>query len=137
MINSIFVAIIERTMFRMLLIIGIGGALGSICRFLTDMAASKLIPSVFPFGTFAVNILGCLLIGIAFGLLEQTDWFGLEWRLFVITGFCGGYTTFSTFAADNIRLLHDGQYLNFATYTIASVVLGIAALMFGLWLIEK
>jgi CrcB protein len=87
--------------------------------------------SSFPFGTFTVNLIGCLLIGIIFGLSERTSWINDEWRIFLTVGFCGGFTTFSTFANENMALLRDGNFLHFTLYTGLSVFLGLAAVYFG------
>ncbi|HLT08900.1 MAG TPA: CrcB family protein [Cyclobacteriaceae bacterium] len=75
---------------KILLLIGLGGFLGSIARYCITVYFTRLFPSVFPFGTFAVNILGCFAIGVFFGLSSRFEWFSPEWRLFLITGFCGG-----------------------------------------------
>lgn len=117
---------------RIFLLIGIGGFLGSIARYLTASYFTKIIPSAFPYGTFAVNILGCLAIGIVYGLSERCSWFTPEWRLFLATGLCGGYTTFSSFTYENVELLQNGNYFTFASYSIASFVLCLVSSFIGL-----
>ena len=116
---------------RFVILVGIGGLLGSIARYLAASFLTKTFPSAFPYGTFAVNIVGCLIIGIIFGLSERFDWLP-EWRLLLATGFCGGFTTFSSFAYENIALLQDKDYLTFAFYSILSFALGLTATFIGL-----
>lgn len=106
---------------------GAGGALGSMLRYLVSVYFQKTFPSGFPWGTFVVNITGCLLIGLVFGLSERYQWFTEQWRIFLAVGICGGYTTFSAFAIENMKLLQTGAYINFMLYGIGSVVLGIVA----------
>lgn len=116
---------------RTLLLIGLGGFLGSIARYRTAVLFTRLWPSTFPFGTFAANVVGCLLIGIVYGLWGRMGWLTPEWRLFLATGFCGGYTTFSSFTYENANLLQTGHYRTFFIYTAASVILGLAAVVLG------
>lgn len=116
---------------RSVILVGIGGLLGSVARYLVASYITKTIPSAFPYGTFGVNITGCLIIGIIFGLSERFDWLP-EWRLFLATGFCGGFTTFSSVAYENIVLLQDKDYLTFASYSILSFVMGLTATFVGL-----
>lgn len=118
-------------MFKTLLIIGSGGFLGSISRFLASKFVQETIPSAFPFGTFFVNITGCFLIGLIYGLAERDSLFNQDWKLFLTVGFCGGFTTFSTFANENLALLRDGDLFHFFIYTGLSVFLGIAATFIG------
>jgi CrcB protein len=118
-------------MFRLILIIGAGGFLGTVSRFLASRYVQNLILSSFPYGTFLVNILGCLLIGVFFGLSEKGEIMNSEWRMFLTVGFCGGFTTFSTFANENLALLRDGNFLIFALYTSLSVFLGLMATYLG------
>jgi CrcB protein len=118
---------------RFVILVGIGGLLGSIARYLAASFLTKTLFSVFPYGTFVVNVVGCFIIGIVFGLSERFDWLP-EWRVFLATGFCGGFTTFSSFAYENIVLLQDKDYFTFAAYSILSFVLGFAATFFGLFL---
>jgi CrcB protein len=113
------------------MIAGAGGFLGTVARFFTSRYFQNLFLSSFPFGTFIVNITGCLLIGIFYGLAEKGDILGPEWRMFLTVGFCGGFTTFSAFAGENIALLKDGNFFYFALYTSLSVFLGLMATYFG------
>ncbi len=119
---------------RTLLLIGIGGFLGSIARYLTSLLGSKLWSGVFPFGTFLTNIIGCLFIGFIFGLSQKYGWLTPQWRFFLATGFCGGYTTFSTFVLDNAKLLQTGQYWPFIGYTFLSIAVGIFLVFTGILL---
>ena len=117
-----------------IILVGVGGLLGSIARYLTATYFTKLIANPFPFGTFAVNIVGCLVIGVIYGLSARFNWLTPEWRLFLATGFCGGYTTFSSFALENMQLLQQANYTTFTLYSITSFVLGLAAVFMGLLL---
>lgn len=115
-----------------ILLVGLGGGAGSILRFLCQRGVYTIYPHAFPFGTFLVNISGCFLIGVLFGLMERGSMLRPEWRMLLVTGFCGGFTTFSSFAAENIQLLKDGRLWYFFIYTIASLVLGILATFIGI-----
>lgn len=121
-------------MSRILLLVGTGGLIGSIARYLTASYFTKVFPSSFPYGTFIVNIVGCLIIGIIYGLSERFNWLTPEWRLFLATGICGGFTTFSSFAYENIKLIQDGNFFVFSIYSIASFTLGLFAVFIGLTL---
>ncbi|MHC1703278.1 MAG: fluoride efflux transporter CrcB [Tenuifilaceae bacterium] len=123
-------------MFRLILIVGLGGFLGTVSRFLAARYVQNHIFTAFPFGTFLVNIVGCFLIGILFGLSEKGNVMNSEWRMFLTVGFCGGFTTFSTFANENLVLLRDGNVFYFALYTSLSVFLGLFATYFGNLLIK-
>ena len=118
-------------MLKILLIIGTGSFLGGVSRFLTSRYIQNNFISAFPYGTFVVNILGCFLIGLIYGLSEKGNIISAEWRMFLTVGFCGGFTTFSTFANENISLLRDGDFFYFALYTGLSVFLGLMAVYFG------
>lgn len=118
-------------MIKLIMIAGTGGFLGTVARFLASRYFQNLFLSAFPFGTFIVNITGCLLIGIFYGMAGKGDLLSPEWRMFLTVGFCGGFTTFSTFAGENIALLKDGDFLYFALYTSLSVFLGLMATYLG------
>lgn len=120
-------------MLKEMLYVGLGGGAGSILRFLTSKIVAKYAHDYFLFlGTFAANIIGCFLIGVLSGwmLTNQPD--NQPFRLLFIVGFCGGYTTFSTFAFENLRLLELGQWTLLLGYTLFSVVLGIFAAWAGM-----
>jgi len=104
-------------MIKTLLIIGSGGFLGSISQFLASRFLQNNFPSTFPFGTFFVNLTGCLLIGLIYGFLEKSALLTPGWKLFLAVGFCGGFATFPTFANENLALLRDGSFFYFFLYT--------------------
>lgn len=118
-------------MLKLILIIGTGSFIGGIARFLTSRYIQNTVISAFPFGTFIVNILGCFLIGLFYGISERSNIINPEWRMFLTVGFCGGFTTFSTFANENIALIRDGNFLFFALYASLSVFIGITATYLG------
>jgi fluoride exporter len=131
-INSIIkISLLLFFMLKIILLIGAGGFLGSIARYLLSKSVQQLFLSSFPFGTFIVNSTGCFLIGIIFGLAEKGTWMIPEYRLFLTVGLCGGFTTFSTFAFEGFTLLRDGQFFYFVLYSALSVLAGLAFLYFG------
>jgi len=118
-------------MLKLLFIIGTGSFIGGVSRYLTSRFIQNTIISAFPFGTFVVNLLGCFLIGLIYGFAERGNISSSEWRMFLTVGFCGGFTTFSTFTNENILLLKDGNFFHFALYTSLSVFLGLTATYLG------
>jgi fluoride exporter len=118
-------------MIKIILLIGTGSFIGGVSRFLTSRFVQNNVMSAFPFGTFAVNILGCFLIGLFYGISERGNLMSPEWRMFLTVGFCGGFTTFSTFANENLALIKDGNFFHFALYTSLSVFLGLMATYLG------
>lgn len=118
-------------MIRTLLLVGAGGFLGSVSRYLASKLIQESVSSAFPYGTFFVNITGCLIIGIIYGISERSEILSTGWKMFLVAGFCGGFTTFSTFANENLALLRDGELFFFMLYSGLSVVLGIGAAFTG------
>ncbi|HNP20503.1 MAG TPA: fluoride efflux transporter CrcB [Panacibacter sp.] len=116
---------------KTLLIVFAGSGLGGVARYGMQNWFARFYALAFPFGTFTVNLIGCLLIGLFYALSEKGNLLTPEWRMALTTGFCGGFTTFSTFAYENMNLLRTGDYLYFGLYIAGSVLLGIAAVFLG------
>jgi fluoride exporter len=114
------------------LLIGSGSAAGGICRHFVQVFMAKMVGVQFPFGTFLVNLSGCFVIGLLYGLADRYAWLSMEWRLLLITGVCGGYTTFSSFSYEAVSLLRQGSILYFILYAAGSVVLGVLATAVGM-----
>jgi CrcB protein len=117
-------------------LIGIGGAVGSILRYFFSKLIQTNVSTIFPLGTLAVNVSGCFLIGVIFGLSERYN-VAPEWRLLLATGLCGGYTTFSTYSNESVAMLREGQWWYFTMYVASSVILGILATLTSIFLMEK
>jgi len=118
-------------MLKSLAIVGLGGFLGTVARFLISRYFQFNYPSVFPWGTFTINIIGCLLIGIIYGISEKGAVLNAEFRLFLTVGFCGGFTTFSTFSNDAFLLLRQQEWFRFAIYSSLSFFLCLVAVYIG------
>ncbi|MDR3226589.1 MAG: fluoride efflux transporter CrcB [Prevotellaceae bacterium] len=114
-----------------IILIGVGGGIGSIFRYLTSLFITKHFQSDFPIATFVVNFIGCLIIGFLLGFFAQQQIENHNLKFLFITGFCGGYTTFSTFAAENINLFQSESYITAFVYIFLSVFVCIAAVWLG------
>ena len=123
-------------MLKALLIVGTGSFIGGVLRFALGRFVQSLVHSVFPWGTFVVNILGCLIIGLLFGLTLKEGLVSTSWKLFLFAGICGGFTTFSTFSLENLSLLRDGYLFYFFLYSGLSVFLGLAATAGGYFMVK-
>lgn len=121
--------------FKNILLIFLGGGLGSVIRFLLSKWLNPLFTNVF-LGTFAVNILGSLLIGFLLAL-EMEENIKKPTVLLLITGFCGGFTTFSAFTAETLYLIKSHQYVQATTYISSSMLLGIFAVVLGFYLAKQ
>lgn len=116
-------------MLRQLLLVALGGALGSAMRYLTAILLARHYTGPIPLATLVVNVLGCFLIGLLIGLYSETTYL----RLLFITGFCGGFTTFSTFTAESYVMFREGAYGLALLYIAGSVLIGLLALWVGLY----
>lgn len=114
-------------MIKQIVFVGLGGATGSIFRFLMSAYISKFSFMGFPLATFLINIIGCFCIGLFSSYFPPND----NLRFLLIVGFCGGYTTFSTFAFENLNLIQNNQIAIAIIYTLLSVLLGLLAVWLG------
>lgn len=121
------------TMIKTILLVGGGSCIGGICRYLLS-SAFNVSSSSFPLGTYIVNTLGCLLIGVFWALSVRHQFLSPSLATFLMTGFCGGFTTFSTFSKESLTLLQAGSYTGFALYALGSVTVGILAVAAGFML---
>ena len=119
------------------LMIALGGALGSMARFAAVGYFTPMLNYRFPIGTFLVNIVGSLLIGIAYVLLVEKTLLSAEWRLFFITGILGGFTTFSAFSLEMLQMWQEGHVFNSMAYATSSVFLGLLFAYLGMQLTQK
>ncbi len=120
---------------KIILAIGTGSFIGGVLRYLLSQFIQTKFSSSFPFGTLAVNIIGCFLIGFVFGLSEKGN-LSQEWRLFLATGIIGGFTTFSAFSNETFFMLRDGLFLNASLYIASSILIGLLATFIGFTIIK-
>lgn len=113
------------------LIVGAGSCLGGMARYAISLLQAHSPAQSFPKATLATNLAGCLIIGLVYGIIQRGAPLNDGLKLFLTIGFCGGFTTYSTFINENFRLLSEGQIIPFLTYTIASLVGGFILLWVG------
>ncbi len=114
-----------------LLIVGGGGFLGAVARYILTGFAQRVFNTLFPIGTLVVNVLGCLCIGVMIYLVEDRMVLSSDMRLFLAIGLLGAFTTFSTFGYETVQMLRDGQSLAALVNVLLNVTLGIGAVWFG------
>lgn len=120
---------------KQLFLVFIGGGFGSVLRYVIGKWLNNSETGI-PYGTFLVNILGSLFIGIIFGIAAKNNTISQNQTLLLATGFCGGFTTFSTFAYENHLFLKSGDFTSFACYTIVSFIGGFLAVFAGIYLVK-
>ena len=118
-------------MMKNILFIGAGGFIGSIARYYVSRLNLGINFFSIPLGTLLINILGSFILGFLIGISEKSEILNTETRLFLMVGLCGGFTTFSTFAGENLVLIHNGQIMSVLLYTGLSIFLGFTAVFFG------
>jgi CrcB protein len=118
-------------MIKNVLMVGLGGFIGSIARYFLSKLNLQYDFLSIPVGTLSVNVLGSYIIGFLTGISAKSELLTLEWRLFLMVGICGGFTTFSTFTNENLVLMHNGQFFSVFLYTGLSILLGFAAVYLG------
>ncbi len=124
-------------MIKNLFLVAIGGAFGSIARYLLSYFFTKNNVANFPWATFIANTFGCLVIGLFWGYIQKNNLQNDTLKLLVITGFCGGFTTFSTFSLENIQFIQNQNYNLAILYTLSSIVIGFLAVSIGFKLIHS
>lgn len=123
-------------MIKSLLIVGIGSFFGGSLRYLLSMLIKNNCGQGFPWGTLTVNLLGCLVLGVLFALFNKYSSAGNPWCLLLTTGFCGGFTTYSTFANESILMLQNGNFQGFIAYVATSLVGGLCLAALGYWVVN-
>ncbi len=120
---------------KQLVLVFIGGGFGSIARYVLSKYFNNDVTGI-PYGTFIANILGSLLIGLILGFAAKNEALNSNQTLLLATGFCGGFTTFSTFAYENHVFLKSGDFMNFFLYAVGSFILGFAGVFLGMFLVK-
>jgi CrcB protein len=120
---------------KIVLLVGLGSFIGGISRYLVTLFVQNKFLSSFPYGTLAVNITGCFLIGVIYGFSDRGS-MNPEWRIFLATGIMGGFTTFSSFSNETVSMLRDAEYWPAFSYIVLSVVIGLAATFGGISLVK-
>ena len=115
-------------MLKNFLLVGLGGGIGSMLRYATSLMITS---RYFPYATLAVNICGSFVIGLVLAMSVKNEQFLNNWKLFLAVGICGGFTTFSSFSAENMELLQNGKAMSAFIYIAASVIFGIVAAWLG------
>lgn len=123
-------------MLRTIFIVGTGGFIGSVMRYLVQVWVEKGLTSTFPLGTLIANIAGSFIIGIVFALAEKGNLMNAEWRIFLAVGVCGGFTTFSSFAYNNFTMIKEQSFGQFFLNVGGSLFLGILAVYLGIILVR-
>jgi fluoride exporter len=118
-------------MLKQVLLVGFGGFIGSVARFFVSRLNLQYDILSIPVGTLTVNVVGSFIIGFLTGISAKSNLLSMEWRLFLMVGICGGFTTFSSFSNENLMLMHNGQYFTVLLYTCLSIILGFAAVYLG------
>ena len=117
-------------MFREIVAVFVGGGIGSIIRYLITKI-SFFSSNSFPYSTFISNIIGCFILGLALTYFMKNDSQNSTIFIFIAVGFCGGFTTFSTFSSEGLELINNGNLITFILYTFTSIFLGIIAVYLG------
>lgn len=118
--------------------VGLGGFLGTVCRYSAGLWLARLLPSPqIPWATWFVNILGSLVMGLIVAVAGKGFITDQNWRLFLTVGFCGGFTTFSAFAYENLYMLQESQYMQSFLYILGSLVSCLLAVALGFWIGNK
>lgn len=120
-------------MIKQIVLVAIGGAAGSVLRYLTNVVVTKYFASIFPLATFITNVIGCFLIGLLVGSIEKHGLADSQLKWLLITGFCGGYTTFSAFGLENFSLFQSNNYGIAFAYIASSIIAGLFAVWLGLF----
>jgi CrcB protein len=123
-------------MLRTILIVGSGGFIGSVMRYLVQFFVEKGLMSTFPFGTLIANITGSFIMGMVFALAEKGNLMNAEWRIFLTVGICGGFTTFSAFAYNNFSMMKDHLFGQLFWNVGANLFLGILSVYLGIILVR-
>lgn len=123
-------------MIKSLLIVGLGSFCGGALRYYISTLMKSACSQGFPWGTLSVNLVGCLLIGLLLGIFSRCGVQSNSWSLLLTVGLCGGFTTFSTFANESLQMLQSGNTLNLLIYILASVIVGIALVALGYWIVK-
>lgn len=128
--------LINKEYMRQIILVGVGSFLGGIARYISTLVINQKLNTDFPYATLSINIFGCLLIGIVYGIFEKSI-MSSDWKLFLATGICGGFTTFSAFSNESLDLLKQGNTLGMLTYIGVSILFGLIATYLGYWVVKS